>query len=339
MNNTLFVRDFDVNLLRLTYVSGYICFLENIVLLVFIVQRLKTLGLSKENSDLIIQVFFVCINDTLSSFVLIWMGLVRVTGHATAQICVFSVILGRTLQTVSQCNITCISIFRFIVAKNIRKVGAGRQIRSTIILTVVNVAVLIVSLTSIFPTLKLRQIPESADMACEIFAIISSDSTFVITGIFFAIGVTCTIVADIVCVMTIFRLRREMNVIGHLEVTNSANDSSEVTRGGTALVSVRSRQHRAIFTLFLILVFFNLSILPLVLLRLITYFGFQSNQLIRRLAFILLFLNSMFNPIIIASRVHEIKRLFQKIFDTIKMRFTACLLRWCRWYLRLLKEK
>lgn len=325
MNNFTLVGKIDENILRLTYICGFIAFFENCIIFIVIAELLKRLDLRQGKYDIIIQAFSVCINDTLASFMLIWMGLIRVTGNISAHVCVSSVVLSLTFQAMSQCNIVCISAFRYTVARNIRNIRAGRVKHYAKILIAVNICVFTVSLVTILATLKLYYIPDGTDLACEALVVIASNSTFLQTGIFFSVGVLCIILSVILCLMTIYRLRREINAVVHSEATDTTASSSDNTRGDTTWMSAKSRQQRAIYTMLFILLFFNISIMPMILARSLAYFGLEPSPQIKRLMFISLFLNSMFNPIIIATRIREIKRILQ---DSVK-RISGCLIQVC----------
>ena len=75
MENNTFIhpdRNIDDVILVLISVSGLVMFVENLILLVFLCKLLTKYDSGKEQFDVITQVVCVCVNDTLSSFVLFW---------------------------------------------------------------------------------------------------------------------------------------------------------------------------------------------------------------------------------------------------------------------------
>jgi len=63
----------------------------------------------------------------ISGFTLIVLSFIRVTDEDTAHVCVYTIILSLSLQIMSQANIACICVQRYIGAKNIRKLKSERQ--------------------------------------------------------------------------------------------------------------------------------------------------------------------------------------------------------------------
>ena len=109
-------RNYDDAILVFTSVSGLIVFVENVILIVFLCKLFTKYYSGKEQFDVITQVFFVCANDTFSSFVLFMIGVLRVTDDITARLCVYTILLSSTLHAMSQSNIMCICAFRFYAA-------------------------------------------------------------------------------------------------------------------------------------------------------------------------------------------------------------------------------
>ena len=110
----------------LTTILGLAIFLENIGLIIIIVKLCMKQDV-KDTNDIIIQTLFVCTNDMLSGFTLFVLSFIRVTDKDTAHFCAYTILLSLSLQIMSQSNITCICVQRYIGARNIRKLTSGRQ--------------------------------------------------------------------------------------------------------------------------------------------------------------------------------------------------------------------
>ena len=89
MNNTTLEQPYNRTILTLTSLCGFVSFMENVVVFSFIVKLVKKFSSSTEQHEFIKQLLVLCMNDTLSSFILFWLGLLRVTGKESALICVF----------------------------------------------------------------------------------------------------------------------------------------------------------------------------------------------------------------------------------------------------------
>ena len=161
----------------------------------FLCKLLTKYDSGKEQFDVIIQVVFVCVNDTLSSFVLFWMGFLRVTDDITARLCVYTILVSCTLQAMSQSSIMCICAFRYNIVKNIRTLGRKRHSLCTLCLLIVNVIVGILCMSTFSATLQLNNLPQDINIACEFEALVTSVSTVVISRIYVVVGFIITIIA------------------------------------------------------------------------------------------------------------------------------------------------
>jgi len=71
-----------------------------------------------------------------------------------------------------------------------------------------------VGLTFLAPhsvNVKLTPIMDGTDMACGLVALMTSKSTIDICSIYLVVGFIVTIIADVLCAMTVHRLKREIN--------------------------------------------------------------------------------------------------------------------------------
>ena len=308
-------RNYDDAILVFTSVSGLIVFVENVILLVFLCKLFTKYYSGKEQFNIITQVFFVCANDTFSSFVLFLIGVLRVTDDITARLCVYTILLSSTLQAMSQSNIMCICAFRYYIVRHVCKLGPKRHSLFTLGLIIMNVIVGVLCMASFSSTLKLNRITDDTNMACGLVSLVTSKSTSVMARIYVVVGFIITIIADVLCAMTVHRLKREINYVQPM-TTTSTSTSEPSSSTGTMRQSTKTQQN-AIFTIILIVLFFNLSILPFLLSRILIVAGVKLSIGVQRISYLCLFVNSLFNPIIIAKRVPEIKRLFQKLYQRL----------------------
>ena len=324
-NNTSILpdRNYDAAITAFISVSALVIFIENVILLVFLCKLLIKYNSGKEQIDVIIQVVFVCAIDTLSSFVFFVTGRVRVTSDITARLCVYTILLSSTLQFMSQSNIMCICAFRYYVARNVRKLGPRRHSLFTVVSLIVNFTVGVLCMTSFSVTMKLNSITDGANMACRFLALVTSKSTGVISKIYAVVGFIVTIIADVLCGMTVHRLKREINYVQPM-TTTSTSTSGPSSSTGTIRQSTKTHQQNAVFTIFLILLFFNLSILPILFGRILSFAGVELSTNLNRLSYLCLFLNSLFNPIIIVKRVPEIKTSFKNLLQRFSNRTQIC---------------
>ena len=303
-----------------TSVFSSLSFTENALTLVLLLRLLTTLTSRNQQSEFIKQIVFVSAIDTLSTFILFWFGLIRVTGDETALLCAILANLTATFQSMSLCNITCICTFRYIIARNLRKHGAIRQSRFTLILIIVNTAVFVLGMSSFLATVYVNSIPEGTDVACEYLSTVVESARIVIGTIFYLSTVIFTIVSDTMCFLTILRLNREMNNVVPIS-TITMTDSSSTQQQGPVRKTVRICQRRAICTILLITLFINLSVLPLLCSFALIYAGVYISAQISRLLFLCMFLNSFCNPIIILVRIQDIRLVIKRLWDDFKTRF------------------
>ena len=144
-------------------------------------------------------------------------------------------------------NFTCICTFRYHVARNVRVHGANRKSRFTLILLVANCINIFVSMTSFISTVELRKIPEGTFIACEYMSTVPKRVQQLITiGILLSIAV-CTLLSDILCIMTALRLNKEINHV--LDGPPTSAELSKTQPHGPNKNSSKLTQRRAINTL------------------------------------------------------------------------------------------
>ena len=321
MNNTTLEHHYDSTIMVITSFFGFVSFMENAVVLSFIVKLVKKFSSSTEQHEFIKQLLVLCMNDTLSSVLLFWLSVFRVTGKESALICVFVGVLPVMFQLMTVSNITCICAFRYAMARNLRKRAAVRQSRFTLCLVVVNVTVGVVTVATFSATLELIPIPEGTDIVCEYIAVTSFKTQQMVVILFIGPAMLFMVVCDILCVLTILRLQIELKMVVQTEGSSNTTTSS-LSQQQT--VSRKFGQSRAICTIILILTCFNISILPIVVGMSFDISGTQFSSYVKHTCFLCMFLNSMINPIIIVIRIQEVRQLFMRVWRDLKPRLMFC---------------
>lgn len=281
---------------------GGIIFTENGLFLVFLSWFMFKVRTKRDINDIIMHFMFVCINDTLSGLVLLALGVTKVTGKDSAVLCAHMAILSLSLNSMAQGNITCICTQRYIGARNIRKLSSGKQITRTVSLLVFNIAV---CLTSYLSSILRMEVLESNfnSTFCSTLNVLAGSTHYIV--IFYIVGTCFTAIADLLCLLTILRLKKEMNdVVIPIEIG---------THGNSAAYTTKMNQQKAIITLSIILVFINLSYIPSTLAYTLTILGFRVAPSDLRIVFVSGFLNSLVNPVIICTRTQDIKMAIKQI--------------------------
>lgn len=134
------------------------------------------------------------------------------------------------------------------------------------------------------------------------------------------IGIPCLITGDILCLLTIIKLKAAVGVINVNPVNTCSAISSKHKRSNTCksqsdlniVTSLRARQNKAIITLMLILIFLNMSVLPLVVSYILWFVGgIRVSNIVQRTLLFCLYANSLANPPIIGSRVEDVNNAFK----------------------------
>lgn len=295
----------------MTYILGFTIFAINLVTLFFYGRLFRGTSRSRDKRGIIIQMTFVSFIDMLSGFVLFMIGLTSVSSTFTAYLCAYVIYTGMVLQTVSQGNITCIFAQRYISARNIRKLSTNKQALQTKILTAVNIVIGGLSLLCHSLTSRVKDISEITFRLCSLSSILRREAAQT-SAAFFVLGVVFTIVADILCCMTILRLRSEVNVVVQPSVTTVEIATEPSQENESLRISMKKTQQKALMTLFLILVFVNLSVLPTIIVYSLIFSGVYLSLEVRRIFLISFFFNSLINPIILVFRTEEIRASIRK---------------------------
>ena len=204
----------------LTTLLGLTMFLENIGLIMIIVKLCLKQDV-KDTNDVIIYTLFVCANDMLSGFTVFVLSFISVTDEVTAHFCACTILMSLSLQIMSHSNITCICVQRYIGARIIRKLTSGRQRYRTLSLMLVNVLIgggAFVS--SIAQSYRIIQPSYKINELCSFGTVFKKESQS-ISIVFYNIGILLTISANVLCFLTIRKLRTEINTVVQPGVTSS----------------------------------------------------------------------------------------------------------------------
>lgn len=299
----------------LTAVLGIVTFIENGLLLILISKVIWRMYKSKQPRDIIIQLFFVCLNDMISALFFCMVGLLKVSSITAAYVCAYTILTSVSTQNVSHGNIVCICIQRYICARNIRKRGSVRQLPVSKVLLPVNIIIGGVSLICTIATANVKHLNMNVNYVCSINAVVAN--AMGVSVLFYVISIILILLSDVLCAMTIYKLRTEIPTAVFPESTVSHIQSTSQP-AGPAGQSIKLRQQKAIGTLFLILLFCNLSVLPMITVHTFNLLNLLLSDTLKRIAFICLYLNSVVNPVIIALRTQDIRRSLQVCFESAK---------------------
>jgi len=308
-----------------TSVFGTLIVIENLTLVCVMGMVIKRLDSRHSQREIIIQSVFLSTNDGLSGFFLLFVGNIRVKDKVTAFMCAYSSHMTVILQLLSQINIACICVYRYTIARNIRKFDVKRKSRFTLVLTIINMTVGISNMIIFSSTLKLRPILEGVDFACNYNRVVSSTDDVLGSSLGYAVGTMCLFTADILCVLTIYRLKREINVtVSSSDAGQSSTTVETSTRDKLVRLTMRKQQQTAIFVVFLILVIFNLSILPIIIAGALLYAGVNLSMEVFGLVLLSLYIHALLNPVIITTRILEIRKTVRNASTKLYMQLKTC---------------
>ena len=300
--------------------GGCIC-LSNAFILYFIVNILSSQQSNNDKFGFLIHIFFVSIIDTCCGLALFLLGLINVEGQTSARVCAFTLFASITSQLVSQGNMACVCIQRFIVTKHVQNVEIKWKSSYTKTLFVVNSLIGITSLVTLQTQSIDDDIPYSYGpcKGSSIMGWVVSRITLTI----YCIGFIFTIVGDVFCALTFCRLRRQVNMaVGSNTNTNTAGSTKDDQSSLSINAATRRRNQMAMRTLLLIVASFNISLLTYIIgnVQLMLRTSLQSEEN-GRILFLTMFINSFVNPVIIAVRIKDVRihisTLLSKAFATI----------------------
>ena len=316
MNNSSFVDLDEDNNVAIAVISsiGAAVFLENTMLLFIIGSVLKGLNSQHSQHEIIIQTALLSFTDGLSGICLLISTTVRVTDTVSALVGTYSSYFSGFFQALLQVDIACICAYRYKKAKHIRKLSVQRKSRFIKCLTVMNLNIAIVQTTLFSLTFKLRPLPEDTNFACTFNKVVFSTQLTYSAILTVCLELVCLLTADILCMLTIFLLRREIRVDDSSSVPSIEAASQSMRR-----LNVRKQQQTAINVVFLILLIFNISTIPTLI-----ALGMDLTPEGERWVYLSLYIHGLLNPIIISTRILSIRKTVSKAFANVYTKVKTC---------------
>lgn len=318
----------DVVMAAISAFMGGLILVLNFCLLLFISKVLIFTRNKNNRPSILVQTCFVCTHDTFSGLFLMLIGVIKVHNVFTAHMCGYLVFICFAVQVVSQGNITCACTQRYLMARNLGKTTSKPAFHTTALLLVngfIGVAALAIYISG--TKVNVNNIPPEP-VICNLGSVLNQTAT-AIGSVNFLFGIPCIIVANVMCFLTIFKLRHAGTKItpsdpGQPGTAGTSEASSSQLASGVRQ-STQAKQNKAIFTLLLIVLFFNVSIIPSVVAYVINNLNIYMSFILRRTIILTLFMNSLFNPLIIVTRVNDvrtpIKTLFIKAASVVRLCF------------------
>jgi len=307
-------------------VFGTLIVLENFILLCVLGTLIKRFDSSRHSqSEIVIQSAFLSTFDGLSGFFLLCVGTIRVKNNITAFMCAYASYMTLNLQFMSQINIACICAYRYRIARNIRRFELKRKSRFTIGLTIINLTLGISNICIFSSTLQIKPVVEGMDFACSYNRVILSTDDVLGSPVGYAVGTMCLFTADILCLLTIYRLKREINVtVSSSDAGQSSTTVETSSRDKLVRLTMRKQQQTAIFVVFLILIIFNLSIVPILITITLLYSGVHLSNEAFELGLLFLYIHALLNPVIITTRIVEVRKTVRNALTKIFVLLKTC---------------
>lgn len=320
MNNSTTNLELESDTISLVLTAlGIFTLLENAAMLMLLTKLLVDKSRNKDPVDFIAQVFFVCFNDTLCGLALTIYGTTRIEDLPTAYLCGYVILSLIALQTVSLGNMLCIFIQRFICIRRIRINGPAKKLHVSKILLLVNILFGGVSLISAITNADIQFVRKGTHIVCALESAVKNGLRIV--AIFYIQLIILLLLSDAICIITILKLRREMANIVQPDGTNSNSDCSSLQQETTRRLFFKNRQQKAVATLFLILVFINLSIFPSVFGHTLFLLGYDVPLETKKMTLLCMYLNATINPVITVTRTQDIRKCIQECYKCIKSKF------------------
>lgn len=295
----------------ITAAFGIVTFSVNFVLLVYIFRLIGLSIRKRDRRSLFIHLFSICINDTLCGVAVFVIAVMYVERTISTHLCAYMIFFSIALQNVSQGNIACISVQRYVCARNINKNTQAWQSYYTKTLVAVNILVAAVTLIAHMATATIRD-SSLLNTNCNMYNVVVEDVMFVLRA-FFALGIPFTVISNVLCILCVFKLRQSGSVTPESNDSNTNTTSSQTEEQ----ICVKRRQTKAITTILLILLSLNISFLPSVVGLVWKLVGKFVSADLQRAIFITMSFNSLLNPVIILGRTQSVRLLIRD--DFLKM--------------------
>ena len=293
-----------------TAIFGFIVLLINLIVLVYLLRILVTTMKKKDNCNLLIHLISVAVNDTLCGVTVFLIAVIYVNNQLSIYVCAYTMFFTLAFQNASQGNITCISVQRYVCSRNVHTLGQSWQTTYTKCMLTVNIIIAFVSLGYCLSQLNIRKTVRF-DNGCNYYNISDGNILSVITA-FFVVGIPFTVLSDILCFLTMHRLRARVRTTIEPIPSSNTTDTVQTEEGDLVRTNYNVWQQKAIMTISLIIVSFNFSFLPSVLTLILKVSGVYISADTQRVVFMSLSMNSLFNPFIIASRTNTMRSLIRR---------------------------
>lgn len=300
-----------------TGVLGSIIFFANFAIMSLIIYLMVRRPGRKEGFSFLVHLLSVSVNDTLCGLMVCTMAVITVDGEGIAKFCVYVLFLALTLQSASQGNICCVSAQRYVFSRNIRQNALTWRMFHTKTLLIVNVFVAFGTFVSYAVGGKVET-DFYGDGQCYFSNVLDQDVGTLIR-MYFMLGISFTFVSDVLCFLTIWKLRSNRGGTVRPDTSISTGNTGSSNSSQNSLVSntTKGRQRKAVVTIMLILGFFNMSVLPSFIGFMLKNAGVVYGTNTKRVLVMSMFINSLINPVIIATRVNDIRSLICGFFTNV----------------------
>lgn len=299
----------DIPVKIITAIFGAIIFLFNLFILVYLLRLLTDRVTRKQNVSLWINLFSVCINDTLCGLTVFVIAVLYVDDITSIYVCANIMFFALALQNASQGNIMCISVQRYVYARNLRSQTMSWQPFYTKTLLVVNFIIAAATVLYYLVHSKIRK-NSLFDNGCNFYNVVYGNVDSVATTLV-SVGMPFLILSDILCILTVHKLRANVSVGQHPGPSSSNDTGSTLNEVGLTTTN-KLKQQKAIATIILIIVSFNLSYFPSVFALILKLAGGIVSADAQRVLFMSVSINSFFNPVIIAVRTQTMRTLIKR---------------------------
>lgn len=289
---------------------GVLAFLLNLFAFVNLKRLCK--NRIRENS-FHIQLTFICANDCGCGLFINLLS-IPVTDVITVYVCGFSFIIVNVLTCMAQGNIFFICLQRYVFARNVRATSNKWKIYLSKTLLVVNgtIGVATLSFYLYFPLYE-----EYRDSECTLG--VYKDNAKTVASMLIFVGLPTMLASDVLCILSIWKLSRLGSVAPGARSVSGPSSSYQDTSLESSTVNLS--QKRAITTIVLILIAFNLSVAPSFIRIVLSHFQIRFKLEISRLLVFCIFGNSVANPIIYITRIQSLRALVVKDMSMLKNYF------------------
>ena len=272
---------------------GITIFLCNSFTLVYLFRLINK---QKKDNSVYIQLAFVCSND-VGCGLLLNVSTIQTRDDVTVYVCAFSFLAVHVLLCMAQGNIFFICLQRYIFARNIQTIAIQWKRFLARTLLAVNVSLGMCVLTVDIMSTEVRL--EVASTTCSGNVLKQFEALAML--VLFAVGLPTLLASDIFCALTIVKLSRSSQVLPEGESESGRND--DVSGSST----FRRSQQRAIVTIILILLAYNVSTLPYCLAVILSFIGFRTGEVFMRIMIYCILGNSFINPIVYILRIQDMR--------------------------------